>query len=219
MAWQARPPKRPGAREDNRYARKSKPLFCTGLAGGRRVCLEQPRGTARAFQRPAPSAARAGRVVLRWLRAIPGVGRLRALRPGADAQVGVLIDAFAAFATLDGELSPLEADLILDMLRSAFPEVDHGWLGRRLQRAVRNPAPLQSLAVELKNSYDDSGKLALGPAVVHAWWTPPAARSATGRVSRCSCAASANPSSARRSCAKCAAMWSNPATRNCPSSG
>lgn len=97
-----------------------------------------------------------------WLRAIPGVGRLRALRPGADAQVGVLVDAFAAFATLDGALSPLEADLILDMLRSAFPEVDHGWLGRRLQRAVRNPRPLQSLAVELKGIYDDSSKLSLG---------------------------------------------------------
>jgi ABC-type multidrug transport system ATPase subunit len=100
--------------------------------------------------------------VLHGLRALPGVGRLRALRPGADAQVGVLVDAFAAFATLDGVLSPLEADLILDMLRSAFPEVDHGWLGRRLQRAVRNPRPLQSLAVELKDGYDDSGKLALG---------------------------------------------------------
>jgi ABC-type multidrug transport system ATPase subunit len=97
-----------------------------------------------------------------WLRAIPGVGRLRALRPGADAQVGVLVDAFAAFATLDGVISPLEADLILDLLRSAFPEVDHGWLGRRLQRAVRNPQPLQSLAVQLKASYDDDGKLALG---------------------------------------------------------
>ena len=100
--------------------------------------------------------------LLRWLRALPGVGRLRALRPGADAQVGVLVDAFAAFATLDGELNQLEADLILDMLRSAFPEVDHGWLGRRLQRAVRNPSPLQNLAIELKNSYDDAGKLALG---------------------------------------------------------
>ncbi len=100
--------------------------------------------------------------VLGWLRAIPGVGRLRALRPGADAHVGVLVDAFAAFATLDDELSSLEADLILDMLRSAFPEVDHGWLGRRLQRAVRNPQPLQALAVELKDGFDDAGKLALG---------------------------------------------------------
>ncbi len=97
-----------------------------------------------------------------WLRALPGVGRLRALRPGADAQVGVLVDAFAAFATLDGELNPLEADLILDMLRSAFPEVDHGWLGRRLQRAVRNPRPVQSLALELKRIYDDPSKLSLG---------------------------------------------------------
>ncbi len=100
--------------------------------------------------------------ILRWLQAIPGVGRLRALRPGADAHVGVLVDAFAAFATLDDELSTLEADLILDMLRSAFPEVDHGWLGRRLQRAVRNPRPLQGLAVELKDSFNDAGKLALG---------------------------------------------------------
>lgn len=98
----------------------------------------------------------------RWLQVIPGVGRIRALRPGADAQVGVLVDAFAAFATLDDELSALEADLILDMLRSAFPEVDHGWLGRRLQRAVRNPRPLQGLAAELKDSYEDAGKLALG---------------------------------------------------------
>ncbi|MEO8615433.1 MAG: ATP-binding cassette domain-containing protein [Luteolibacter sp.] len=96
------------------------------------------------------------------MQAVPGVGRLRALRPGADAHVGVLVDAFAAFATLDDELSTLEADLILDMLRSAFPEVDHGWLGRRLQRAVRNPRPLQGLAAELKDSFDDAGKLALG---------------------------------------------------------
>lgn len=97
-----------------------------------------------------------------WLRAIPGVGRLRALRPGADAQVGALVDAFAAFATLDGELSPVEADLILDMLRSAFPEVDHGWLARRLQRAVRSPRQLQGLSAELKETYNDGEKLALG---------------------------------------------------------
>ncbi|NJM38964.1 MAG: ATP-binding cassette domain-containing protein [Akkermansiaceae bacterium] len=99
---------------------------------------------------------------LRWLRLIPGVGRLRALRPGTDAQVGVLVDTFAAFATLDDELSALEADLILDMLRSAFPEVDHGWLGRRLQRAVRNLQPLQGLASQLKDSFDETEKLAFG---------------------------------------------------------
>jgi len=97
-----------------------------------------------------------------WLRTIPGIGRLRALRPGTDAHVGMLVDAFAAFATLDDELSPAEADLILDLLRSAFPQVDHGWLRRRLQRAVRNPQPLQAVSAELKDSLNDAGKLAVG---------------------------------------------------------
>ena len=113
-------------------------------------------------QKDQPQSLRLRARALGWLRAIPGVGRLRALRPGADAHVGVLVDAFAAFATLDDELSSLEADLILDMLRCAFPEVDHGWLGRRLQRAVRSPQPLQVLAVQLKDGFDDAGKLALG---------------------------------------------------------
>ncbi len=99
---------------------------------------------------------------LKWLRTIPGIGRLRSLRPGAASQTGVLVDAFASFATLDGELSAAEGDLILDMLRSAFPEVDHRWLARRLQRAARNPQPLQFIAQELRDVYDDAGKLALG---------------------------------------------------------
>ncbi|MEI6178502.1 MAG: ATP-binding cassette domain-containing protein, partial [Verrucomicrobiota bacterium] len=122
--------------------------------------MEAPRPSKDPYLTAARQAAKDR--VMGWLQAIPGVGRLRALRPGADAQVGVLVDAFAAFATLDGVISPLEADLILDLLRSAFPQVDHGWLGRRLQRAVRNPQPLQSLAVQLRESYDDAGKLALG---------------------------------------------------------
>ncbi|MFD0895280.1 ATP-binding cassette domain-containing protein [Luteolibacter ambystomatis] len=98
----------------------------------------------------------------RWLRVIPGIGRLRSLRPGTGAHVGVLVDAFAAFATLDDELSTMEADLVLDLLRSAFPDVDHGWLARRLQRAVRNPTPLHTIAGEMKNFLNDTGKLAVG---------------------------------------------------------
>jgi ABC-type multidrug transport system ATPase subunit len=87
---------------------------------------------------------------------------MRVLRPGLDSQVGILVDAFASFATLDGALSAVEADLILDMLRSAFSEVDHGWLARRLQRAVRSPRPLQVLASELRITLDEPSKLALG---------------------------------------------------------
>ena len=36
--------------------------------------------------------------------------------------LGLMVDAFAGFATLDGRLDAEEADLILDLLRSAFPE-------------------------------------------------------------------------------------------------
>lgn len=100
--------------------------------------------------------------VLKSLQVIPGIGRIRALRPGSDAQVGVLVDAFASFAMADGEINTIEADIILDMLRSAFPEVDHGWLARRLQRAVKHPRPLQNLAAELKDIYQDERKIALG---------------------------------------------------------
>lgn len=99
---------------------------------------------------------------MRWLRLIPGIGRLRRLRPGTVAHVGVLVDAFAAFATLDDDLSTLEADLILDLLRSAFPDVDHSWLAKRLGRAVKNPMPLHTIAGELKDTLDDNGKLAVG---------------------------------------------------------
>jgi ABC-type multidrug transport system ATPase subunit len=92
----------------------------------------------------------------------PGSGRYGKLGKRAESQVGALVDAFAAFATLDDVLSAVEADLILDMLRSAFPEVDHAWLTRRLRRAVKNPKPMQGLAAELRESLDDTGKLAVG---------------------------------------------------------
>ena len=97
--------------------------------------------------------------LLRWL---PRSEKLRPGRKRSQGQVGALVDAFAAFATLDDILSPVEADLILDMLRSAFPEVDHAWLTRRLRRAVKSPKPLQGLASELRKSLDDTGKLSVG---------------------------------------------------------
>ena len=108
-----------------------------------------------------------------FLRIIPGVGRLRFLRPGSDALLGPLIDAFAAFALADKNIDDDEADLILDLLRSAYPEVDHGWLARRLQRSARSPRSLQHIAAELHERLDDTGKLALG---VQLWTVVDAAR-------------------------------------------
>ena len=76
--------------------------------------------------------------------------------------LGMMVEAFAGFATLDGRLDPGEAELILDLLRSAFPEADHSWLARRVQRAVRDPKPLASTAADLKETLDDPQKMAVG---------------------------------------------------------
>lgn len=73
-----------------------------------------------------------------------------------------MVEAFAGFATLDGRLDPGEADLILDLLRSAFPEADHSWLARRVQRAVRDPKPLASTAADLRETLDDPQIMAVG---------------------------------------------------------
>ena len=100
--------------------------------------------------------------IFAFLRVLPGIGRLRFLRPGFDALLGPLIDAYAAFAMADKRVEDDEVDLILDLLRAAYPEVDHGWLARRLQRSVRNPRSIAHIAAELHERLDDIGKLALG---------------------------------------------------------
>lgn len=99
------------------------------------------------------------RTILEWL---PGMDRFGHAGKHSEGHVSVLVDAFAAFAMLDDVLSATEAELILDMLRSAFPEVDHAWLGRRLHRAVKNPKPLQGLAKGLRGSLTEIGKTAIG---------------------------------------------------------
>ncbi len=99
---------------------------------------------------------------LPWLRFVPGLGRLRSLRPGSGALIGPLIDAFAAFAVATDRPEAMEIDVALDLVRSAFPEADHSWLARRLQRAVRQPRSLHAIAGDLHNRLDDTGKTALG---------------------------------------------------------
>ncbi|MFK7850937.1 MAG: hypothetical protein AB8D78_08160, partial [Akkermansiaceae bacterium] len=92
----------------------------------------------------------------------PRPERFRTTEKRSSLQVAALIDSLAAFATLDDVLSPVEADLILDMLRSAFPEVDHGWLTRRLRRAVKNPKPLQGLSADLRETLNEAEKIEVG---------------------------------------------------------
>ncbi len=81
---------------------------------------------------------------------------------GSSRVLGLMVDAFAGFATMDGVLDAEEADLILDLLRSAFPDADHSWLARRVQRAVRDPKPLASIAADLREKLDGPEKTAVG---------------------------------------------------------
>jgi ABC-type multidrug transport system ATPase subunit len=76
--------------------------------------------------------------------------------------LALMVDAFTGFATLDGRMDAEEADLILDLLRSAFPEADHSWLARRVQKAVRDQKPLARTALDLRELLDDSQKMAVG---------------------------------------------------------
>ncbi|GAA5483582.1 ATP-binding cassette domain-containing protein [Haloferula sargassicola] len=86
----------------------------------------------------------------------------RAQGSASGRVLGMMVDAFAGFATLDGKLDPGEAELILDLLRSAFPEADHSWLARRVRRAVREPRPLPNIAAELREFLTDPEKMAVG---------------------------------------------------------
>lgn len=104
-----------------------------------------------AAQEPRPAAA----WWARWHRKRPAAA--------TSARVlGLMVEAFAGFATLDGRIDAEEADLILDLLRNAFPEADHSWLARRVQRAVRDGRPLARTALDLRELLDDSQKLAVG---------------------------------------------------------
>ena len=88
--------------------------------------------------------------------------RRRPAGASSSRVLGLLVDAFAGFATIDGRLDADEADLILDLLRSAFPEADHSWLARRVQRAVREQKPLARTALDLRELLDDPQKMAVG---------------------------------------------------------
>ena len=52
--------------------------------------------------------------------------------------------------------------MALDLLRHAYPEADHGWLARRLQRAFRTPSSTQALADQITQKMDGKSITSLG---------------------------------------------------------
>jgi len=90
---------------------------------------------------------------------------LRSLSPsahGGSRHTGGLIDVFASFAALDQKVDRAEAEVALDLLRHAFPEADHGWLARRLHRALASPQPPEKVAKALRRELDEDDKVSLG---------------------------------------------------------
>jgi len=82
--------------------------------------------------------------------------------PKSIEHVGTLVDVFASFVALDGSVDAAEAEVALDLLRHAYPEADHGWLARRLQRAFRNPSSTQSLADQITKEMGSKSVTSLG---------------------------------------------------------
>ncbi len=72
--------------------------------------------------------------------------------PRSMTHAGSLIDVFAAFVSLDNQFAQGEANVALDLLRHAFPEADHGWIARRLRRALRSPKSIDEISEQIQGS-------------------------------------------------------------------
>ncbi len=82
--------------------------------------------------------------------------------PRSIAHAGTLVDIFASFISIDDTVDTSEAEVALDLLRHAYPEADHGWLARRLQRAFKSPSTIDTLANRIKAEMKDSALVDLG---------------------------------------------------------
>ena len=91
-----------------------------------------------------------GSLIERSLARLPLLNKTLPGPPVNLQDVGLLVDIFAAFAILDGKVAQSEANIALDLLRHAYPEADHGWLARRLQRAFRKTPTLDELAASAR---------------------------------------------------------------------
>ena len=106
-----------------------------------------------ASQRPANNKLRnGGSMFSRWF----------AKAPEQSSHASTLVDVFASFISIDRSVDTSEADIALDLLRNAFPEADHAWLARRLQRALKSPASPKSLALYISDKLDNEGIVSLG---------------------------------------------------------
>ncbi|WP_435893637.1 ATP-binding cassette domain-containing protein [Oceaniferula spumae] len=111
---------------------------------------------------PEDQAPRKKPLISRWLENVPFLRQFSPTAPGGMRHTGGLVDVFASFAALDNRVDRAEAEVALDLLRHAFPEADHGWLARRLHRALASPQPPERVAKSLRNELDTDDCVSLG---------------------------------------------------------
>ena len=97
-----------------------------------------------------------------WGERIPILRHFANSAIGASRHTAGLIDIFASFAALDHKVDRAEAEVALDLLRHAFPEADHGWLARRLHRALASPQAPEKVARALRKELDTDDRVSLG---------------------------------------------------------
>ncbi|MBT8045415.1 MAG: hypothetical protein KJO79_10730, partial [Verrucomicrobiae bacterium] len=97
-----------------------------------------------------------------WLDRVPVIGNLNPPGPGGMKHAGSLVDVFASFVSLDNRVDRAEAEVALDLLRHAFPEADHGWLARRLHRALASPKAPAEVAETLREEFSRGERVSLG---------------------------------------------------------
>lgn len=103
-----------------------------------------------------------GNVIERSLARLPLLQKLLPGAPKSLEHVEHLVDVFASFALLDGKVDRSEANVALDLLRHAYPEADHGWLARRLQRSFKSTPEIAVLAARVKQSLSQTQVVSLG---------------------------------------------------------
>ncbi len=97
-----------------------------------------------------------------WFEKITSSRLRRRAAPSGIVHVEILVDIFASFVALDGQVDQQEAQIALDLLRHAFPEADHGWLATRLQKALGSALTPRELASSMKDHLTNEGLVSLG---------------------------------------------------------
>lgn len=106
-----------------------------------------------------PSPSKEAKTIIKGL---PFFRRWFPSAPKGASLAGTLVDVFASFISIDNQVDAVEAEIALDLLRNAFPEADHAWLARRLQRALRAPQSPDYLAHSITDKLEESGIISLG---------------------------------------------------------